>query len=245
MEFNEDNFKVLGFCVLHYGVETLKEAISSVLPWCDHFLVLYSPAPSFGQLQKEPLPSSESMNNLHDICEELKKKSGKKFTWLRIQAYRESTHKDYAHDFAKKNGFDVSVCVDSDEVWRSGLDECLIKAFHGNYAAYEVDGFRHFYRNRAEYITDDSLITTRIFNYNNLVYNTGKIEGALINHYGYSVSEELMKYKLSMIRPHSGFYQTWEEYEKKSWDKNLYLLSDRDYFLHPFSVNMWKETTSL
>lgn len=251
MKFNQDDIKVLGCMPLHYGSEYMAKSIGSVLPYCDEFLILYTPEPSYGFQASVPLPESESMQNLRKIAEDVEKRSGKPFTWIRINSSRENTHRNYGHEYAKKKGYDVSIWVDSDEVWQQDtVAKCITQAYHGNYREFRTDhkGWFHYYRNLDEYC-QDGFEPVRLFNYNNYHGNQGKVEGNVIHHLGYAVSPEIMEYKLSCHGHKSelrkDFYQFWFNYNKKDWDSNLYKhKQDEDWTLHPASKQVWKQTES-
>lgn len=252
MEIKGDHIKVLGCMPLHYGSQYMSKSIESVLDYCDEFLILYTPEPSYGFQSSEPLPESESMQNLRNIAEDVEKRSGKPFTWTRINASRENTHRNYGHEYAKKKGYDVSIWVDSDEVWQPDtVSDCIIQAYHGNFGEYRTlhSGWRHFYRNEKEYVTD-GFQPVRLFNYNNYVKNSGIVDANKIDHYGYCIGEELMKYKLGIHGHKNGmrrdFFEFWKNYNKKEWDSNLYTHKKGiDWTLHPESKGVWFQTELL
>ena len=232
MTIKGEQIKVLGFMPLHFGSEMLKESILKVLPYVDEFLILYSPLPSFGNAL-EPLPESESMQNLYNICDSL---GSKKIVWTRINACRKETHINYAHQYATKDKvgfvpFDVSLQVHSNELWSCDVEEVISKAYNGN--------FRQFSLNRKMFFKTETVPTndssSRVYSYNNyLDFPPGEIDEE-ITDYSYACSAELMKYKLSINCP-LGYFDRWNNYKKKDW----YATHKKDTpGLHPNNPNIW------
>jgi len=242
--------KTLAYMPLHYGADYLLEACRSVLPAVDEFLILYTPHPSYGHKGRIPLPKSESRDQLFKLYESLNDypEAGAKLSWIDVNSNRENEHRETGHRYAREHKFDMSIAVDSDEVWDTESVFKSLDEAQGHHAFMTTwKGWKHFYRSFNEYCTD-GFQPVRIFNYNNKLGSTGCVDSSVIYHMGYAIREELMAYKLSCHghknEMNPGFYNEWANYNRKDWQAFLDydFTQDKDWTLHPVSKQVWIET---
>ena len=213
------NTKIISYTPLHYGKEYLKYSILSYMDVVDKIVFLYTEKPSYGHNSHLRCPESEE--ELKDIVFSTTNKA----EWVRINANNEGEHRHKIDRF--RLDYDLGVATDYDEVWNTQeLERALVEAKARNYARYGIDGFVNFWKdfNNACY---DGFRPHRIFNYK----GQGEAEiKATIYHFGYAISEEMMRYKWA-IHGHHGEL-------KKGWIDKVYLGTGKED-LHPVSNNLW------
>lgn len=211
--------KVIAYCPLLYGKEYLKYSIQSYMDLVDKIVILYTEKPSYGYNAHLHCPESE------EELKEIAFSTSNKIEWVKVRATNEGEHRWNIARY--QEGYDLTLSTDSDEVWNPvELERALIEAKERGFARYGIDGFVNFWKgfNLACY---DGFRPIRIYNHN------GKGESeikATIYHFGYAISEELMRYKWSIHGHYSEL--------KKGWIDNVYL-SDGLNDLHPVSNGLW------
>ena len=227
--------RVLAFTVCLYGKEYLKESILSVKDNVDTHLIAYTKVPSFGHTTDMINPDSEQ--ELLDICNQFNH-----VEWMDItgKARAENVHRQFAFDYARKNGFDIIIVVDSDEVWNPGkVKEAIDYAYNSKNGRFGVRGSQWvtLWQSFNEYVTD-GFAPIRLFNLNNDLGKEELIEKGFIYHMGYCISNELMAYKISCHGHKDDFNNN------KKWHSEKWLNYKRGItkFLHPATEAYWKET---
>ena len=226
--------KTLAFTVLHYGKEYLKEAIESVKDHVDKHLIAYSSVPSFGYTTN--LKNPDSREELESICKQFDH-----VIWLDVsgKAKRENVHRDFGINYARDNGFYMILVVDSDEVWDTNRVEEAIKfAYDGDGGNFLMRGTQWvtLWKTFNEYVTD-GFAPVRLFNLKNPILKQQYTEKGFIYHMGYCISDELMRYKISI----HGHKDDFEHNNKWHTDKWLNYKSGVTKFLHPATEAYWQE----
>lgn len=211
--------KVLGYVPLHYGKEFLKESILSYNDLVDKIVILYSKNPSYGHGTSLQCPESEE--ELKDLVFSTTNKA----EWVNISANNEGAHRTTIWNYA--DGYDLILATDADEVWKTDeLERELKSALSRPFARYGINGFLNFWKT-FNHVCLDGFVPIRI-------YKPGGIgEGisyATIYHFGYAISEELMRYKWA-IHGHKSEL-------RKNWIDGVYL-SDKKEDLHPVALGLW------
>lgn len=211
--------RVIAYYPLHYGAEYLKESILSIRDKVEKIIFLYSPVPTYGHATHLTNPDSEEL--LRSIAE----KYCHVYEWKVISAANEGEHRHIITQFNEV--YDLTLAVDADEVWQPDtLRNALDAAYNMPYARYGIDGFLNFWKT-FDQVCLDGFRPIRIYK---------KGQGEYINlkgtvyHFGYCISEELMRYKW-------GCHGHKSELRRK-WIDDVYL-SDRKNDLHPVAENLW------
>ena len=227
--------KVLAFTVLHYGKEYLRQAIESVKDHIDEHLIVYTSLPSFGYTSE--LKNPDTRQDLQDICDQFQH-----VTWMDITGdliHQENQHRNYGTNYASKNGFDVMLVIDSDEVWdRSRVNEAILHAYHSDSGQILVRGSQWvtLWKSFNEYVTD-GFAPVRLFNLHNDPSKPEHIEKGFIYHMGYCISDELMNYKIS-CHGHKADFENNKNWHDKKWTNYQ---SGVTRFLHPATEAYWQE----
>jgi len=211
--------KVLAYMPIHYGKQFLREAILAIHPHVDKIIIFYTKHPSYGH--NAHLTAPETENELRQIAFG----ASTKIMWSNGSYGFEGHHRSQVWEYSK--GYDLILPVDADEVWdsdilRTALDEAITRPEK----QFGVDGFVNFWKSFNE-VCIDSYRPIRIINPNG--QGTGEIKGK-VYHFGYCISEKLMRYK-------------WEIHGHKdelipNWIDEVYL-SDRKNDLHPVAHGIW------
>jgi len=225
--------KTLAFTVLHYGKEYLRCAIESVKDSVDEHLIVYTARPSFGYATNLRNPDSES--ELHEISN-----SFAHTTWMEIKGViAENLHRQTAIDYARKNGYDIILVVDYDEVWEpSKVDEAIEHAFNSENGHFCVMGSQWvtLWKSFNEYVTD-GFAPVRLFNMHNDLGKAEHIDKGFIYHMGYCISDELMRYKISCHGHRADF-----DRNNKWFNEKWIGYNSETKFLHPATDAYWDKT---
>lgn len=236
--------KTLAYTVCHYGKEYLWYSLKSVADHVDHIIILYSEVPTYGHAGTLQNPDTkEEIKAITDKfnCEFIDV-TGHNFS-------RENDHRGMAFNYARRNDYQIVVAVDFDEIWE-GLDEAIDYAKGGSKYQYGIAGsrWRHFFRSFNE-INTDGFYPIRLFNLSHPQGSQEIIEKGWINHFGYAISERLMRYKLS-VHGHASeipdkWFNLWLNYDKETWDNYMDTSHEQDVDLtmHPASRQIWLKTS--
>lgn len=211
--------KVCAYIPLLYGKEYLAASIQSYEGLVDKIYVLYTPKPSYGYNAHFACPESEQ--ELKDIVFSTTNKA----EWIHVNANNEGAHRGYIAQFERQ--YDLTVATDYDEVWKpEDLARALQEAYDQPFRRYGIDGFVHFWKSFNK-VCYDGFRPVRIYK------NNGHGETILrstIYHFGYAISETMMRYKWSIHGHYSEL--------KPNWIEGVYK-SDRLEDLHPVSNGLW------
>lgn len=211
--------RVIGYYPLHYGKEYLKESILSINDVVEKVIILYTSKPSYGY-------------NAHMICpeteEELKDivfSTTNKAEWVNITATNEGEHRSQIARFSE--GYDLFISTDADEVWNTQELEAALKTAHSqNFRQYGIDGFLNFWKDFS-HVCIDGFRPHRIYKPSGQGVSELK---CTIYHFGYCISESLMRYKWAIHGHHSEL--------RKGWIDDVYLKNGLND-LHPVAVGLW------
>ena len=196
--------KTLACIPCHYGKEFLPYSIQSIRDHVDHITMFYSSVPTYGF--QGNISNPDSAEDIKKICDEFSVEFID-ITGMRIS--RENKHRMLFFSHAAKHGYEIILSLDYDEVW-DNAEEAIDYAKLGNAFQYGIRGSRwyHFWKNFNE-VNRDGFSPIRLFNLNNYPRSEELIEKGTIYHFGYAISEELMKYKLSCHGHKSEFPVNW------------------------------------
>ena len=216
--------RVLGYIMLHYGMEYLEYAIRAIDPFCEKIMIFYTPKPSHGTWSGKECPENE---------EELKKlayHASKKVEWVKKQYMAENMHRREVFKYSK--GYDLVLNADSDEVWdQAYLEDCLKQAVNTDSRYIGIYGFINFYRS-FNWVVEDFFYPIRIHNLKSNKREVKTLKGK-VYHFGYAQREEILRYKIG-IHGHSGEW-------KPNWLENKWLNFDplETSRMHPCSNDVW------
>lgn len=224
--------KVIGYVALHYGKDYLGYAIKSMYGCCDEILILYSESSSHGSRTNATCP--DTMEELVSIVEEVD--VDEKCKWRTGHWTQENQQRNFAHDYAKSKGYDILVCTDADEVWRSEelLWELIMLTFERK-ANKCLVWMRHLWRS-FDWICDDPMRQERIHylggDAGDLIYAPNPINQ--VWHFGYARKPSDIKYKIS-IHGHSA---EWLQ-PKEKWFADKFMPFPPTDNVHPVCENVW------
>lgn len=223
--------KVLAYIPLHYGVDYIGKAIESVNDAVDEILIIYTSKPSHGTGTSMFCPDSKQ-----ELIDEINKADIEdKVVFMEGEFKREGLHRDTAFTYAKNEGFDIVVALDSDEIWNTKYLKELIVEVYERKAAKCLVWMRHLWRS-FNFICDDPMRQERI-------YYIGEAKESLIYadktknqvwHFGYARALNQIEYKIS-IHGHSNEWLM----PKERWFNEKYKPFPPVQDVHPTCVNTW------
>ena len=234
--------KVLGYVMLHYGLEYLEYALIPLCEVCDKVIILYSLNPSHNG--KDQQVNMETRRELMIIAAKFEK-----VEWVDVyNCYDEGTHRNEIFKHSQK--YDVLVNADYDEVWDvDDLGRAVVECYNSPYRNHGIDGFIHFWKSfryvAANYkiLQDDGRYLegkeSDLFRPHRLIHlrekNTVRQPDikAKIYHFGYAIQRRKMTYKLSIHGHRSEWDKTWFE-TWRSWQP-----SRKKGKFHPVSKEVW------
>lgn len=207
--------KIVAYFVLHYGAEYLAWSVRSVQECVDEFVFVYSPRPTFGHDTKLECPDTEEQ-----LQKEAYRFLKKPAIWYRGTWARETDHRFKALELAVKQGADLILWVDADELWDpQTLSQALQTCARRPEKQIRVR-FVHFWRS-FNWVCEDPMMPTRIINPN------GKGEWYLapqdcpVLHFGYAQSPRTIQYKQD-IHGHKGEWRLgWFEKKFLGWQPEM------------------------
>jgi len=231
--------KTLAYIPLHYGASYLEAVLTSINPFVDKTLILYSSKPTYGHGGN--IPNPDSKNTLFAICEKFEN-----VVWwdvTRFNISRENSHRQMVFDYVRQekragNKFDLVLPVDADEVHdQANIEELLHTGYKSNYHYHNVRGSQwfHFWKGHKE-VNRDGFAPMRLINLNNNNNATDHIEVGRIYHMGYAITQAEMEYKLSCHGHKSEIASSWFTNKWANYQKG------KTTHLHPASRDVWIET---
>lgn len=224
--------KVCGYVALHYGKDYLGYAIKSMYDSVDEILILYSPHASHGRQTEMVCP--DTLEELLDVIDEADpdvKCKIRSLNWT-----QENEQRNYAHTYARQQGFDILICTDADEIWRDKktLDDLIQLTFERK-AIKCLVWMRHLWRS-FNYICDDPMRQERIYylgaDSRDLIYAEQPYN--MVWHFGYARKPSDIQYKIS-IHGHSA---EWLQ-PKEKWFTNKFMPFPPEQDVHPVCKNTW------
>lgn len=227
--------KTLCYIPLHYGKDYLKQAIQSVYNSVDEILILYTDKPCHGRGTNLECPDTkkELINvAMHAVDSGF---MDDKIIWIDGNWNAENEQRNTAHTYARKNGFNVLVCVDADEIWIEKYLKELIQLTYDRKASKCLVWMRHLWRS-FNFICDDGMRQERLWYIGNdtldLIY--APMPENQMWHFGYARGFKEVEYKIS-IHGHSA---EWLQ-PKELWFENKYKRFPPVDNVHPVCEAVW------
>jgi len=217
--------KVTAYYILHYGHEYINYSMRSIYNHVDEIIILYSEHPSHGTLTALRNPDSrESIKEqVYDV--------DNKVIWIDGIWRSESAHRRQAEHEARIRGADILLIADYDEIWTSQIGELLNLSWINN--TYETKIYMNHLWKGFNLICKDGHRQGRIYNLR--VTNKDKVctildDSPAVYHFGYAITDDLMRYKTAIHGHISEF--------REGWFENVWLGNKRRD-VHPVCIDMW------
>lgn len=183
---------VVSFTALHYGLPFLREALLSVAPAVDRFVVAYSPVFSHGHAGNG-LRCPDTEGDLYAAAMDVVCATGKPVQWYTEDWRHEGEQRDSV--YRRAPDADVVVVVDADEVYADGSALRVAElAAAGQARQYHVSFLHHWQSFR--WVCLDGAWPVRAIN-TRKADGEMYINGAQIHHFGYALPTRYMEYKWS------------------------------------------------
>lgn len=223
--------RIVGFMALHYGLDYIQYAIESIIDYVDILHIAYSPVGSHGVTTPVPCPESERELRLLAY-----KAAGRKLVWHRDTWPHEGAQRDMIYEYEPTA--DIIVVCDSDEVWHGGLLEralLTLQPFDDARRFWRVP-MVHYWRSFRRCMIADYSYPIRIISPGRGALDMMNMhsipnEFGYINHFGYAIKPDLMRYKW-LIHGHRGEY-------RQGWFDDIYMNRNRETDLHPAGNDSW------
>lgn len=220
--------KVLGFMTIHYGLEYLKESLTSIKDHVEGMVISYVHKPSHGF--KTILDCPDKAEDIRNVCEEV---LGNKLIWDEADFYgAENIHRSVAKKYSQR--FDLILTIDADEVFEpTEINNALNYAYTHPERYYGINGYLNFWR-CFDYVCLDGFRPIRIENLNNHNSLQNLNCPLTIYHFSTAQSRAVMEYKYSCFG-HAN------EIKPDYLEKVFYKWTPENNFgdLHPVSINLW------
>lgn len=218
--------RVLGYMILQYGKEYLRESLLSVIDHVEQFVVLYTAIGSQGNRSEIQCP--ESREELYAICQEV---LGEKLIWVDGEYGSEGEHRGKILNYSA--GYDLILTVDSDEVYNTPDIESNLKlALKGEGRYVSTSGFINLWRS-FDYACFDGYLPCRIINLHRPHGTFGSVH-LPIYHFSCCQSEQIIRYKWRVSGHANELRSGWI-------DDILYKWTPENNFgdLHPVALSLW------
>lgn len=197
--------------ILHYGSSYLDYSLRSVSPLVEHSFIIYSPHPSHGHSSNlSPIETREElMASITDWS---------KIIWIDTKNFwQEGQHRGYALAVASQDA-DLVLTVDYDEIWYQDVLQAVLEyVWQQNKARHWLVNMLHFWRSFG-YVCQDDNWPVRIFD---LRHSSGVAylpkELGDILHFGYAISTDVLKYKMSCHGHRDELRPNWFEEKWQAW----------------------------
>jgi hypothetical protein len=221
--------KIVGFTALHYGKCYLNHAIRSIIDEIDSYDVLYSPVGSHGH--QSDLPCPDSREALYEIASNA---AGDKLRWFDGLWAHEGQQRDSIFQIVPDA--DVIVVLDSDEVWLPGLLNDAIEHGRRENVRNVLIPLRHYWRSFYKAFTHDPAAPVRLIfpkvKEGTTTFTTSD-ESYRLQHFGYAIRSDLMRYKLT-THGHKAEL-------KPNWFDEVFM-TNRQTDCHPVGSDYWLVT---
>lgn len=208
------DYTVYSYTVLHYGRDYLPFALKSVYDLCDRLYIFYTPHPSHGH--RTDIQPIETRDELFDSVLQLPDYS--KVGWHETDIWNEGQQRDYAVQTLVNDGADLILVVDVDEVWHDFvLSRALQHVWEMNGARNWLINFTHLWRS-FNYACTDNNWPVRIID----IRHSGGVgyvpkELGDIYHFGYAVTDKVMRYKWECHGHKDELRPNWYEEKWQAW----------------------------
>lgn len=226
--------KVVAFTALHYGKPYLKWAMRSVLDYVDEYVVVYSDVGSHGHRTKVPPP--DRPESLYEIARQT---AGDKLLWYSGRFDYEGQQRDKVFDLVPDA--DMVIVVDSDEIWSPHAIEWVYGYAADIILRKDIRQFRmpmiHYWRSFHRAVLHDPAYPVRVICPKaNEGAQTLPMHDFPINHMGYAIPSDLMRYKW-LVHGHKNELRQDIDWFQERWDAN----AQRD--CHPVGSEYWNPET--
>jgi len=204
--------RIHSYTILHYGESYLAHSLRSIAPVVDHSYILYNNHPSHGH--RTDTPPIESRD---ELMASIPANEWSKLTWIDTDFWDEGRQRDYALSVASQNASLVLVC-DYDECWHPHvLDKALNHVWQMNGARNWLINFRHAWRS-FNFMCDDQNWPVRIIDTRHSG-GVGYVPKELgdIYHFGYAVTDKVMRYKWECHGHKDELRPNWYEEKWQAW----------------------------
>lgn len=208
--------KVVAYMIAHYGASYIPYALKSVIDSVDQAIVLYTPHPSHSHQTDAQCPESEA-----DILHAANIGSDKVRTYTLSGIRHEGPQRDYAVEMCKQQGADLVLVVDCDEVWPANvLQQALEYAWTQNKARQWLVNMSHLWRG-FNHVCRDQGWPVRILDLRFPL--SGSSVGYIpkefgdIYHFGYAVTNDIMRYKWAIHGHKSELRPNWFKERWEAW----------------------------
>ena len=184
--------RVSSYSIVHYGKSYLSHALASVSPLVDKSLIFYTPHPSHGH--RVDIPPIETRD---EIMSSIPADQWQKLTWVDTDDFwQEGRQRDYALSVASQDS-NIVINLDYDEIWEhQTLSNVIDHIWQSDSARNWLLNFSaHFWRS-FNYACRDENWPVRIIDTRHpggLAYIPKEL--GPVYHFGYAVSDDIMRYK--------------------------------------------------
>jgi hypothetical protein len=230
------NRRVAAILPLHFGKDYLAYAMRSVADVVDEYLIMYSPVPNHGVFDTS-MPCPDTRDELLEIAYgDGPYFQGDVVRWFDYTGWR--SEGEQVQSGWQYTDAEIIVKLDADEIWSPGLLSDAI-AYGLDQQVREIRvPLVHYWRSFHKAFTHDPAAPGRIylreFASGETTYTPAEAMGR-IQHFGYSLSLNLMRYKWQ-THGHSPEFR-----RDVNWFDDIYA-ANRQYDCHPIGSDAWMQT---
>lgn len=217
---------IVGYTMLHYGMDYLATALKALEPYVERHIVIYSPMPSFGVHTYRECP--DKRDDLHDIAQSV---LGNKLAWI------EGITQNYASVMQLFPSTELILETDADEVWPEALVLAAILDFQNGFLdaqRYRMPMIHHW--RSFDHICRDQGWPIRMFVPGGTGERYSNYSNRPIHHFGYARSVQDTTYKIETSAHRGEWRSEWLETKFLPWSPQNGPFED----LHPVMRDFWK-----
>lgn len=219
------------YTIIHYGKAYLLEAIEQVLPFVDLAHIIYTPTPSHGHSTLARNPDTKE-----DIHKEIGSIRTNKFRVYEAEFSQEGQQRDWAVDLCKRNGADVVLVVDYDEIWPGKTLLWMMQRIKGDLGGARnwLVNMTHMWRS-FNHVCRDNGWPVRFIDLTADNNDTRYMDRELgeVYHFGYAVTDDIMRYKWSIHGHKNDLRPNWFEEKWHNWQPGItdvHPTNDKDFW---------------
>jgi len=205
--------KIHSYTICHYGVQYINSALQSVLPFVEQAHIFYTPNPSHGhQSSVRPVETKE------EIYKEVRQLKSAKVRWHNAPVHRiEGNQRDFCVNYLKSIGVDIVIILDYDEVWPKQTLQAALEAVKDGGARNWLVNMTHLWRS-FNHACKDNGWPVRFIDLREDDNSNGYIpkEWGDIYHFGYAITDEVMRYKWQIHGHKNEMREGWLDNEWKN-----------------------------
>lgn len=207
--------KIMSYSIIHYGQDFLPFALKSVEQLVEKSYCFYTPHPSHGHSSTLTNPETRDQ-----IMSSIPVDQWDKIVWIDTDNFWDEGHqRNYAVQTLINAGADLIVNLDYDEIHSpENLDLMLKEIWDRNIARNNLVNMLHFWRSFNWVCEDDGwpvrIIDTRQRSGTNYL---SPAEFGKVNHFGYAITSELLRYKMSLHGHKDEWRKDWYEKYWTPW----------------------------